>query len=63
MDIEDPYPTESRGPSLDVLRRMLAAASQGADGSLEQPHVGRPHASLVRTYDEWCYLAFARGQT
>jgi hypothetical protein len=24
-------------------------------------HVGREHSSLVRIYDEWCYLAFTRG--
>lgn len=24
-------------------------------------HVGRPHSSLVRIYDEWCYLTFTRG--
>jgi hypothetical protein len=25
-------------------------------------HVARPQSSLVRIYDEWCYLAFTRGQ-
>jgi hypothetical protein len=24
-------------------------------------HIGRPHSSLVRIYDEWCYLKFTRG--
>ena len=24
-------------------------------------HLGRGNASLVRIYDEWCYLTFTRG--
>jgi hypothetical protein len=36
-----------------------AADSRGVDNI--PAHVGRPHSSLVRIYDEWCYLTFTRG--
>ena len=37
----------------------LEAATRGIDNV--SFHVGRSDASLVRIYDEWCYLAFTRG--
>ncbi len=35
------------------------AATRGIDNL--SMHLGRSDASLVRIYDEWCYLAFTRG--
>jgi hypothetical protein len=35
------------------------AAVRGIDNV--PAHVGRPQSSLVRIYDEWCYMTFTRG--
>jgi hypothetical protein len=37
----------------------IEAAARGVDDVPN--HLGRANASLVRIYDEWCYLAFTRG--
>jgi hypothetical protein len=37
----------------------LEATTLGIDNL--SMHLGRSDASLVRIYDEWCYLAFTRG--
>ena len=37
----------------------IEAAERGIDNV--PAHVGRPHSTLVRIYDEWCWEAFTRG--
>jgi hypothetical protein len=44
----------------DWTRAIQAeATTRGIDDV--SAHIGRGNASLVRIYDEWCYLAFTRG--
>jgi hypothetical protein len=48
------------GKARDWTRQIAAeAAARGIDDL--SAHVGRGDASLVRIYDEWCYLAYTRG--
>ena len=48
------------GKARDWSRVITAAAiKRGIDNI--PAHVGRPHSSLVRIYDEWCYVTFTRG--
>jgi hypothetical protein len=42
-----------------TLHISTEAAARGIDDVAG--HVGRGNASLVRIYDEWCYLTFTRG--
>jgi hypothetical protein len=37
----------------------IEAAARGIDNV--PVHVGRPHSTVVRIYDEWCWEAFTRG--
>jgi hypothetical protein len=39
----------------------IEAAARGIDDV--PAHVGRPRTSLVKVYDEWCYLTITRGMT
>ena len=41
-------------------REITAQATERGIGDVSD-HVGRPATSLVRIYDEWCYLTFTRG--
>ena len=44
----------------DWSRQISAEATARGIDNLSM-HLGRSNASLVRIYDEWCYLAFTRG--